>query len=86
MENRKDELFQEEMKIIKTRVMLNKLISINLTLFQEIRNYAHTNNIPLRFSPAILRLIDEIEKTDMEAFPPNESLQHRKPNKEFTEP
>lgn len=83
VESEKDRLFQEE---INARVMLNKLISINLRLFEEIRRYARDNNIPLQFSPRILRLVDEIEKTDVECFPPNESLQHRKPNNKFTAP
>jgi hypothetical protein len=82
----KDRLFQEEMKTINTRIMLNKLIYINLELFNAIRKYAYDNGIPLSFSPSILRLVNEIQKIDVECFPPNECLQHQKPNDKFTEP
>lgn len=73
------------MKLIDKELMLNKLIRLNLTLFNEIRKYAYDNGVPLSFSPSILRLVNEIQKTDVECFPPNENLQHQKPNKEFTE-
>jgi hypothetical protein len=77
VENKPIDLFWEKMQIIDTRIMLNKLIRINLELFNEIRKYAHENGIPLSFSPSILSLIDEIEKTDVECFPPNENLQRK---------
>ena len=69
MEDSKDSLFQKEMEILGTRIMLNKLISLNLQLFNEIRKYAYENSVPLTFSPSILRLVDEIQKTDVECFP-----------------
>jgi hypothetical protein len=86
MSNENTDLFWEKLRIIDTRIMLNKLIRINLELFNEIRKYAYDNGVPLSFSPSILRLVDEIQKTDVECFPPNENLQHRKPNDKFTEP
>jgi DNA-directed RNA polymerase subunit RPC12/RpoP len=68
-DNSGQDLFWEKMKIIDTRIMLNRLISLNLQLFNEIRKYAYENGIPLTFSPSILRTIKEIEETDKEAFP-----------------
>ena len=65
----KSDLFYKEMEIIEKRIMLNKLIQLNLSLYTAILNYAKHNGIPIAFDSTILRLTREIEKTDVETFP-----------------
>jgi hypothetical protein len=60
----RDELFDERMKTIDTRLRLNKLIALNLQLFNAILAYARTNNIALTFNPRILNLVKQIEAED----------------------
>lgn len=90
MENEKAKLFQEEMKLIETRIMLNKLIQLNLSLYSRFLNYAKHNGIPLKFDATILRIVKEIEETDVEAFPKIQSSdgfsQRKSSVKDFTEP
>ncbi len=74
MEQKKADLFEQEMALIKTRIMLNKLIALNLSLYHAILNYAKRKGIPLTLDSTILRLAEEIEKTDIEAFPKNLNL------------
>ena len=63
-----DTNFAEEMEILKTRIMLNKLIKLNLELYNSIIQYAKENKVPLPLNLSILRLVQEIEKTDVETF------------------
>lgn len=82
-----DTAFDEE---IKTRIMLNKLIALNLQLYHAILNYAKRNRIPLSLDINLLRLAKEIEKTDTETFPKNlklsDDFSQRKPSHDnFTE-
>ncbi|MDQ1280079.1 MAG: hypothetical protein QG670_1341 [Thermoproteota archaeon] len=57
-----DDLFEERMKTIDTRLRLNKLIALNLQFFNAIQTYARQNNIPLPYSPQIIQLIRKIEE------------------------
>lgn len=87
---RKDDLFQKEIELMKTKIMLNKLIALNLSLYHGILNYAKRNGIPLPIDANLLRLAEEIEKTDIETFPKNLKLsdefsQRKPPNDNFTE-
>lgn len=59
-----NELFDERLKTIDTRLRLNRLIALNLQLFNAIMAYAQTNNIPLTFNPRILSLMRKIELED----------------------
>ena len=69
MEKKTPDLFYKEMEIIKKRIMLNKLIQLNLSLHNAILNYARNNDIPLSFDPTILSLAEEIKKIDIETYP-----------------
>jgi hypothetical protein len=60
-----NELFDERMKTIATRLRLNKLIALNLQLFNTFVAYARQNNIPLTFNPRILSIIKQIEREDL---------------------
>ena len=84
--NNQSDIFWENVKILDTRLMLNKLIRINKELFNEIRKCARGNGVPLTLSSSILRLANEIQKTDVECFPPDESSQGDKPNDKFSVP
>ena len=59
-----NELFEERMKTIDARLKLNKLIALNLQLFNAIVAYAQSNSIPLTFNPRILSIIRKIEEED----------------------
>lgn len=69
MENKKPDLFEQEMELIQTRIMLNKLIQLNLSLYHAILNYAERKEIPISLDSTILQLVEEIEKTDIITFP-----------------
>jgi hypothetical protein len=91
MERQKAELFEQEMALIKTRIMLNKLVALNLSLYHAILNYAERKGIPLTLDSNILRLAEEIEKTDIETFPQNMRLsdgisQRKEPDDNFPVP
>jgi len=64
MTDKWDTLFKERMKTIYVRFHLNRLIALNLQLFHEFTNYAKQNNIPLPYSPYIMRLIRKIEQEE----------------------
>jgi hypothetical protein len=55
-----------------------------------VKDYAEKHNIPLPKESSYTSLISKaqtlVEELITEPFAPNENLQHRKPNKEFTEP
>lgn len=83
-------IFDEKMRLIDTRIMLNKLIALNLQLYHGIIDYAKRNGIPLPIDVNLLSLVEEIEKTDTEIFPknlkPSDDFSQRKPpNDNFTE-
>lgn len=75
-ENEKTKLFQEEMDLLKTRVMLNKLIQLNLSLYHSILNFAERKSIPITLDSTILQLIEQIEETDIETFPLADEKKH----------
>jgi hypothetical protein len=90
LENKQsNDLFWERLKIIDKGIMLNKLIQLNLSLYHAILDYAKRNGIPLPLDATLLRLADEIEKTDTETFPQklSDGFSQPKPSaKDFTEP
>jgi hypothetical protein len=90
MDNSKPDLFYQEMEIIEKRIMLNKLIQLNLSLYNAILEYAKCNGVSLKFDATLLRLAKEIEETDIETFPknqPSDGFSQRKPSDtDFTEP
>jgi len=69
MAEQKTGLFYQEMEIIEKRIMLNKLIFLNIKLHNALITYAKSNGIPLSFDTNIIQLIEEIKKTDIEIFP-----------------
>jgi hypothetical protein len=71
MNEKNSESFYKEMKIINTRIILNKLIQLNLELYTAIIGYAKRNDISLPLDATILRLVEEIEETDIETFSPS---------------
>ena len=73
MKNEKAKLFQEEIELLKTRTMLNKLIQLNLSLYHAILNFAERKGIPISLDSTILQLAEEIEKTDIVTFPSDDS-------------
>ena len=64
MKDEFDKLFDERIKTIDTGLRLNKLIALNLQLFNAIVVYAKQNDIPLPYSPQIMWLIRRIEEED----------------------
>ena len=64
----KTKLFDEELEVIKTSMMLNKLIQLNLSLYHAILNFVKRKNIALTIDFTILQLAEEIEKTDIVTF------------------
>ena len=66
VESNKAKLLDEELQQLKTRIMLNKLLELNLSLYHAILNYAKRKGIPLTLDSRILQLTEEIEKTDIE--------------------
>jgi hypothetical protein len=64
MESHKINLLDQELELMQTRIMLNKLVALNLSLYNAILNYAKRKGIPLTLDSNILRLVEEIEKTD----------------------
>jgi hypothetical protein len=85
-----DELFEERMKIIDTRLKLNKLIALNLQLFNAVVAYAKLNDIPLPFNPKIMSLIEKIEKEDPDinvnyGLSSTDSLQRNKSTEDLPE-
>jgi hypothetical protein len=64
LETERTRLFNEDMELIKTRITLNKLLRLNISLYSAILNYAQRKGIPLTLDSEILQLVEEIEKTD----------------------
>ncbi len=60
-----NELFEERMRTIDARLKLNKLIALNLQLFNAIIAYAKSNSIPLTFNPRILAIVRQMEEEDL---------------------
>jgi len=76
LENKKDSFLDEELELVKTRIMLNKLIELNLSLYTGILNYAKRKGIPVTLDSRILQLTEEIEKTDIVTFSQPSKLSH----------
>jgi len=81
LEEEKTRLFNEDMKLINTRIMLNKLIQLNLSLYHAILNFAERKGIPITLDSTILRLAEEIEETDIETFSPSDASYHEPQNR-----
>jgi hypothetical protein len=84
-----EERFNAKLRLIEEENRLNKLIGLNLLLYRAIVRYAHDNGIPLPFDCTITRLVDEIEsmnRKNQASRLSNESLQRKKPDKDFTVP
>lgn len=93
MKDEFDRLFDERIKTIDTRLKLNKLIALNLQLFNAITTYARQNDIPLPYSPQIIWLIRRIEEEDPDINITNgmdyairRNLTDKKSDKDLTEP
>lgn len=57
-----DKRFYEKLGIIDTKIRLNKLIALNLQLYQAIVDYTHRYNIHLPLDFKIISLLSEIEE------------------------
>ena len=57
--SRRDRLARLDAKII-----LNKLLTLNLTLYHELMRHAETHNIPLPLNHKIINLVNEIEQVN----------------------
>lgn len=60
----KNDLFWQEMELIRTRIKLNKLVALNLSLYNAILDYAKRKGVPLTLDSTILRLVEEIAETE----------------------
>jgi hypothetical protein len=83
MSEKSSDLFYKEMELIEKRIMLNKLIQLNLSLYTAILNYAKNNGIPIAFDATILRLTQQIEKVDTETFPLTDEEKYPNNNRRF---
>lgn len=87
MESKKTDLFWQEMELMKTRVKLNKLVALNLSLYHAILDYAKRKGIPITIDSTILRLVEEVAETDELSLPlADENLQHRRNDGDLTVP
>jgi hypothetical protein len=78
MESKKTDLFNQEMELIQTRIMLNKLIELNLSLYHAILDYAERKDIPITLDSRIMQLVEQIGETDKTTFP--DGLEASEPN------
>ena len=83
------DLLDKEIELNQTRIKLNKLVALNLSLYNAIINYAKRKDIPLTFDSDIISLVEEIaevDQIDISTFRADEFLQRNRTDKDFTEP